>query len=69
MMQMLPTYNFKWVEDTSQFNEVFIKNYNEKVKYVIFFTMMLSIWKKYRNCMETYHFYPREKKCKKSKSL
>ena len=30
MSQKLPTFNFKWVEDTSQFNEVFIKNYNEK---------------------------------------
>ena len=23
-------YNFQWDEDTSQFNEVFIKNYDEK---------------------------------------
>ena len=30
MMPKFPTYNFEWVEDTSQFNEVFIKNYDEK---------------------------------------
>ena len=30
MSQMLPTYNFEWVEDISQFSEVFIKNYDEK---------------------------------------
>ena len=30
MMQKLPTFNFKWIEDILQFNEVFIKNYNEK---------------------------------------
>ena len=30
MSQELPTYNFEWVEDTSQFNKVFIKNYDEK---------------------------------------
>ena len=30
MSQKLPTYNFEWVEDTLQFNKVFIKNYNEK---------------------------------------
>ena len=30
MFQKLPTYNFEWVEDNSQFNEVFIKNYDEK---------------------------------------
>ena len=30
MSQKLPTFNFKWVEDTSPLNEDFIKNYNEK---------------------------------------
>ena len=30
MSRKLPTYNFEWVEDTSQFNEVAIKNYDEK---------------------------------------
>ena len=30
MSQKLPTFNFEWVEDTSQFNEVFMKNYDEK---------------------------------------
>ena len=32
MMQKLPTFNFKWVEHILQFNEVFIKNYDEKGK-------------------------------------
>ena len=26
----LPENNFDWIEDTSQFNEDFIKNYNEE---------------------------------------
>ena len=30
MPQKLPVNNFEWVEDTSQFNEDFIKNYNEE---------------------------------------
>ena len=30
MFQNLPKFNFKWVEDISQFTEVFIKNYDEK---------------------------------------
>ena len=30
MSQKLPTFNFEWVEDTSQFTEDFVKNYNEK---------------------------------------
>ena len=30
MSQKLPVNNFEWMEDTSQFNEDFIKNYNEE---------------------------------------
>ena len=30
MSQKLPTFNFEWIEDNSQFNEVFIKHYDEK---------------------------------------
>ena len=30
MQQKLPVNNFEWIEDTSQFNEDFIKNSNEE---------------------------------------
>ena len=30
MSQKLPVNNFEWIKDTSQFNEHFIKNYNEE---------------------------------------
>ena len=30
MLQKLPVNNFEWMKDTSQFNEHFIKNYNEE---------------------------------------
>ena len=30
LSQKLPVNNFEWIKDTSQFNEGFIKNYNEK---------------------------------------
>ena len=30
MPQNLPVNNFEWIEETSQFNEDFIKNYNEE---------------------------------------
>ena len=30
MSQKLPVKKFEWSEDTSQFNEDFIKNYNEE---------------------------------------
>ena len=29
MLQKLPVNNFEWIEDTSQFNEDFMKKYNE----------------------------------------
>ena len=29
MLQKLPVNNLEWIEETSQFNEDFIKNYNE----------------------------------------
>ena len=30
MVQKLPVNSFEWIEDTSQFNEDFIKNYKEE---------------------------------------
>ena len=30
MSQKLPVNNFEWIKDTSQFNKIFIKNYNEE---------------------------------------
>ena len=30
MSQKVPVNNFEWIKDTSQFNEDFIKNYNEE---------------------------------------
>ena len=31
MSQKLPVNNFEWIEDTSQFDEDFIKIYNEEI--------------------------------------
>ena len=36
MFQKLPVNNFEWIEDTSQFNEDFIKNIRKKVMKDIF---------------------------------
>ena len=36
MSQKLPTNGFKWVEDLSQFNEDFIKKYDEN-SYILYF--------------------------------
>ena len=36
MSQMLSVNKFEWIEETSQFNEDFIKNYNEESDEVYF---------------------------------
>ena len=69
VFQKLPTFNFEWVEDTLQFNEVFIKNYTEKNKVGLFLKLMLNIPKNYMNLMATYHFYLKERNLEKSESL
>ena len=33
MSQKVPVNNFEWIKDTSQFNEDFIKNYND-IQYI-----------------------------------
>ena len=46
MSQKLPGNGFKWVEDTSQFNEDFIKSYNDESDKIYFFWGWCSIcWK------------------------
>ena len=69
MSQKLPTFNFKWVEDTSQFNEYFIKTMMKKVRKDIFLKLMFNIQKKYMNFIMTYHFYLKERNFKALKSL
>ena len=68
MMQKLQ-FNFKWVEDTSPFNEVFIKNYDEKtdVAYI------LAVDVKHPEEICEYHrdlpFLPKREKIKKIEKL
>ena len=60
MLEKLPVVNFEWIEETSQFNEDFIKNYNEKLMKDIFFKLMFNIMKNYINFIMIYHFYLKE---------
>ena len=46
MPQKLPVNKFKWIEDTSQFNEDFIKNYNEESDEGYFFEVDIQYFKK-----------------------
>ena len=54
MSQKLPVNNFEWIQDTSQFNEDFIKNYNEESdeRYLMF-----NILKNYMYLIIIYYFY------------
>ena len=69
MSKKLPTYNFEWDEDTSQFNKVFIKSYYEKSEVGYILEVLVNTPKNYMNFMETYHFYQKERNLEKSKSL
>ena len=57
MSQKLPVNNFGWVKDTSQFNDDFIKNYNEESDEGYFLKLMFNILKNYMNFIMIYHFY------------
>ena len=43
MSQKLPVNNFKWVDDTSEFDESFIKYHNEESDEGIFLKLTFSI--------------------------
>ena len=45
MLQKLPINKFEWVEDTSQFNEDFIKTPMKKVMKDIFLKLICNIMK------------------------
>ena len=60
MWRMLPVNNFGSIEDTSQLNNNFIKNYNEEKDKDIFLNLMFNILKIYLIFIMIYLFYPKE---------
>ena len=60
MLQKLPVNNFEWIKDTSQFNEDFIKNYNEESDQGILLKLIFNILKEKINYIMIYHFYLNE---------
>ena len=60
LLQNLPVNNFEWIEDTSQFNEDFIKNYNEENDEIYFLQVDFNTLKNYMNFIIIYHFYLKE---------
>ena len=62
MSQKRPTNGFKCVEDLSQFNESFIKNYDENSYIGYFLEVDIDYPKDYLIFMKVYHFYLKVKK-------
>ena len=60
MSQKFPVNNFKWIKDNSQFNEDFIKTYNEESDEGYFLKFMFNVLKNYTNFIMIYHFYLKE---------
>ena len=68
MPQKLRVNKFEWIKETSQFNEWFIKNYNEEGKEVvkgILLNLMFNTQKNYMEFKRTYPFYQKKRKLKK----
>ena len=60
MSQKLPVNNFEWIKDTFQFNEDFIKNYNEESDERYFFEADAQYLEKLHELQNDYHFYQKE---------
>ena len=66
MSQKFAVNKFEWMEDTSSFNENFIKDYNEESDEGYFLEVDIQ-YPYYTNFIMIYHFY--QKELKKSKIL
>ena len=69
MLQKLLLNNFKSTEETSQFNDNFIKNYNEESDEGYYLDIDVQYSEKNMKFIMTYNFSPKERNLKKSKSL
>ena len=69
MSQKLPVNNFKWIEDTSEINEVFIKNYDENNDKGYILEVDVKYPKKLHDLHGDLPFLPRRIKIDKCKKL
>ena len=67
--KQLPVNGFERMDDLSNFNEDFIKNYDENSDKGYFLEVDIDYPKHYLNYIVTYHFYLNEKKLVKQKNL
>ena len=69
MSQKLPVNKFEWIEETSQFNEDFIKNYNEESDEGYFLEVDTQYQEKLHELRTGFPFLPERKKIKEIKRL
>ena len=69
MSQKLPVEGFKWIENISQFNEIFIKNYNQDSNIEHFLKVDVKIYKQLHKLPNDLQFYQNEKKSKSVKTF
>ena len=65
--QKLPVNKFEWIEDTSPFNEEFIKNYNEESDKEYFYKINIQYPKKLHKLYNDLPFLPERMKLQKVK--
>ena len=69
MSQKLPVNGFKWVKSLSQFNERFIRNYNENSDIGYFLEIDIHYPEKLFNLHKDLPFLPKRKKVDKVEKL
>ena len=69
MSQKLIVNNFEWIEDTSQFNEDFIKNYNEESDNGYFLEVDVQYLEKLHELYNDLPFLPERMKIEKVEKL
>ena len=69
MSQKLPVNGFKWVKNISQFNESFVKNYDENSDVGYFFKVDVDYPEKLCNPHKDLPFLPKRKKVNKVEKL
>ena len=69
MSQKLPVNKFEWIEETSQFNEDFITNYNEESDEGYFLEVEVQYPQKLHELHNDLPFLPERKKIKKLEKL
>ena len=60
IQQKLSVNNFEWIDDTSQFNEYFIKSYNEESDKDYFLEVAVQYIQTLHELHNDYNFYQKE---------